>query len=269
MQIINLIKAIFSRTASDPKVVRPRVIEPTSKEMNRAMLRLDELAKPAIFGEIGGGKPQQDNRAASWWGGNFLGAPGEDVPICNQSGKIMHPVLQIRVDELPEIPPAFEGFALINIWMDLQSSSFWGAENGNGFLVRAYTDFENLVPLGFGYRESSDLPTFPIFWRERILEQPVWQDMVDEVPTNVAQANADDWFSKSKYWSDRYFELCSRYPVKVGGWPTWIQGSDWPKDAQFLFQVDSTFKGKMSFVDSGSFYLFKTLDSWVIRGDCY
>lgn len=268
MQFFDRIKSLFSRPVPEPKVVRPRVVEPTLQEMKLAMHRLDELATTAILGEIGGGKPQKENRAASWWGGDFLGAQGEDVPVCKQSGHAMHPVLQIRVDELPEIPPALEGFALINIWMNLQSSTFWKAENGSGFLVRAYADIENLVPLGVGYRESSDLPTFPIFWRERVLEQPVWQDMADEVPTNVAQADADDWFSKSKYWSDRYFELRSKYPIKVGGWPTWIQGADWPKDAQFFFQVDSTYKGKMFLGDEGSFYIFKTLDSWAIRGDC-
>ncbi|NVK34082.1 MAG: DUF1963 domain-containing protein [Rhodobacteraceae bacterium] len=269
MSFFDLIKSLVSQPALQPKVMGTRAIEPTEQEMQTAVKRLDELATTAIFGEIGGSKPQKENRAASWWGGNFLGAQHEEVPVCNQSGQAMHPVLQIRVDELPEIPPAFEGLALINIWMDLQSSTFWGAENGNGFLVRAYTNIENLVPLGVGYRESSDLPIFPIFWRETIPEQPSWEDMADEVPTNVARAVADDWFFKSKYLSDRYYELRSKYPVKVGGWPTWIQGADWPKDAQFFFQVDSTDKGKMFLGDAGSFYIFKTFDSWVIRGDCY
>ena len=179
------------------------------------------------------------------------------------------PVLQILVNELPEITPAFEGFSLINIWMDLQSPTFWGAENGNGFLVRTYTKIEDLVPLGVGYRESAELPTFPVFWRETIAEQPSWEDMSGEVPSNVAQAADSDWFFGSRYLSDRYYELRGKYPVKIGGWPTWIQGADWPKDAQFFFQVDSTDKGRVFLGDAGSFYIFKTSDSWVIRGDCY
>ncbi|NSX56069.1 DUF1963 domain-containing protein [Parasulfitobacter algicola] len=269
MRFLDWIKSLFSRPVSSPQIVGARAVEPTHQEMQTAMHRLNELAKTAILGEIGGSKPQKENRATSWWGGNFLGAQDEEVPVCNRSGQMMHPVLQIRVDELPEIPPAFEGLALINIWMDLQSSTFWGAENGNGFLVRTYTDVRNLVPLGGGYRESSDLPTFPVFWRETIAEKPSWEDMAGEVPTNVARASANDWFFSSKHSSDRYHELRSKYPVKIGGWPTWIQGSNWPKDAQFFFQVDSTDKGKMSLGDAGSFYIFKTSDSWVIRGDCY
>lgn len=244
-------------------------VDPTKQEMQSALSRLDELAKSAILGEIGGAKPHKENRASSWWGGNFLGGQDEDIPVCERSGRAMHPVLQIRVDELPEIPASFQGIALINIWMDLESSTFWGAENGNGFCVRTYTDMSALIPLGFGYRESSDLPTFPIFWRETLLEQPSWEDMADEVPPNVARASADDWFFKSKYSSDRYYELRSKHPIKVGGWPTWIQATSWPKNAQFFFQVDSTEKGKMLLGDAGSFYIFKTTDSWEIRGDCY
>ena len=153
--------------------------------------------------------------------------------------------------------------------MDLQSSTFWGAKNGNGFLIRTYPDLEDLVPLGFGYGESPDLPIFPIFWRETIREQPSWDDIADALPTNVARSSADDWFFKSEYLSDRYHELRGKYPIKLGGWPTWIQGADWPEGAQFYFQVDSTDKGKLFLGDAGSFYIFKTSASWEIRGDCY
>lgn len=247
----------------------PRVGLPTQQEMQTALSRLDELATTAILGEVGGGRPDKENRAASWWGGNFLGAQNENVPVCNRSGRKMHPVLQIRVDELPDIPQCFEGLALLNIWMDLQSDAFWGAQNGDGFIVRTYEELKDLVPLGAGFKEITDLPSFPIFWRETILEQPGWEDISMEVPISVARSTADDWFSKSQYLTDRYYELRSKYPVKIGGWPTWIQGSNWPKDAQFFLQVDATDKGKLYLGDAGSFYIFRTADGWEIRGDCY
>ena len=246
----------------------PKAEPPTQQEMQAALSRLDELAVTAILGEIRGGRPDKDNRATSWWGGNFLGAQNEDVPVCNRSGRRMHPVLQIRIDELPEIPAKLKGLALLNIWMDLKSNTFWRARNGDGFLIRTYKDLKDLVPLGVGFQESTELPNFPVYWRECVLEQPSWEDMSVEVPTNVACAPADDWFFKSKYLSDRYYELRSKYSVKIGGWPTWIQGSDWPKDAQFIFQVDSTDKGKL-YLGDGSFYIFQTTDGWEIRGDCY
>jgi hypothetical protein len=120
------IKSLFSPPTRQTKLPTVASIKPTQQEKRTALNRLDELATPAILGEIGGSKPQKENRAASWWGGNFLGAHDEDIPICKKSGRTMHSVLQIRVDELPEIPPAFEGLALTNIWMDLQSSTFLG-----------------------------------------------------------------------------------------------------------------------------------------------
>lgn len=263
------IRSLFSRPKPQPKAVVEKSGEPTQHEMQAALRRLNELATTATLGEIGGGKPRTESRASSWWGGNFLGAKTEDVPVCTQSGRAMHPVLQIRLDELPEIPKVFEGVALVNIWMDLQSNTFWGAKNGIGFLVRTYPELDGLVPVGFGYRQSPELPTFPIFWRETILEQPSWDDMAGEVPQNVARASARDWFFTSDYASDRYHELRRKYPIKVGGWPSWIQGAAWPRDAQFVLQVDSTDKGKLFLGDAGSFYIFKTSESWEIRGDCY
>ena len=135
--------------------------------------------------------------------------------------------------------------------------------------MRTYPDLNDLVPLGLGCRESLDLPTFPVFWHETILEQPSWEDDAREVPTNVVPASDDDWLFKSEYLSDRYYGLCDTCPIKLGGWPSWIQGASWPKAAQFALEVNSTAKGKLSFSDAGSIYIFKTSDSWEIRGDCY
>ncbi|MBL4811202.1 MAG: hypothetical protein JKX69_02325 [Rhodobacteraceae bacterium] len=61
--------------------------------------RLEERARMAVLGDIGGVRPEKDNRAKSWWDGDFLGAEREDLPVCVRSSRLMHPVLQIRVDE--------------------------------------------------------------------------------------------------------------------------------------------------------------------------
>ncbi len=269
MPFAKWLKLLLSRSANPARKVGPKSVLPTPQEMHTALGQLDELTASAILGEIGGGRPDKDNRAASWWGGNFLGSGNEDIPICNRSGRRMHPLLQIRIDELPEVPASFEGLALVNIWLDLQADTFWGPKNGEGFLIRTYEDLKGLVPLGVGFRESTELPSFPVFWREIILEQPSWEDMSKEVPSSVAQAKAADWFFESKYLSERYYELRGKYPVKIGGWPSWIQGADWPDEAEFVFQVDSTEKGKVLLGDAGSFYIFRTTQGWEIRGDCY
>jgi len=257
--IIRWIKSVFGPSERIP---------PTPSEMQAAIEKRDEYLKLCVFGEIGGKEPEKDKRATSWWGGNFLAAAGEDIPTCQQSGRVMHPVLQVRVDELPEVPPAFQGISLINLWMDLQSEELWESNSGNGFIVRTYASFDGLIPVGFGYRESSELPTFPILWRETAMEQPSWEDFADGVPTSVAQSRDEEWFDESDY-SVKVEALRKDCPVKLGGWPTWIQGSYWPKDAEYLLQIDSTDKGKWMFGDMGSIYLFRTPDGWEIRGDCY
>ncbi|MGG6893738.1 DUF1963 domain-containing protein [Rhizobium sp. BR 315] len=241
---------------------------PTDEEMQLALRTLQQMVRPAVFGEIGGEKPQRNNRAASWWGGNFLGAEGEMVPVCEQSGRPMHPLVQIRVDELPETPPVFSGLALLNLWIDLENIPLNAAENGKGFAVRTYETISDLVAVGPGYRESADAPTFPVVWRTSGLEQPSWDDIAFEIPTNVARSSNSEWFFESQYavQTNKYRAAC---PVKLGGWPTWIQGENWPEDAEFCLQVDSTDKGHFHVGDSGSIYVFRTPRGWAIRSDFY
>lgn len=180
----------------------------------------------------------------------------------------MHPVLQIRVDELPEIPLDFKGLALINFWLDLHISAFRGGKNGNGFLLRTYTDIENLVPVGVGYRESSELPTLPVLWHETAREASTWDDMSGEVPAAMMNISSYDWVDDNKDTA-RVEQLREKYPIKLGGWPAWIQGSNWPKNAEFYFQVDATKKGSLSFGYGGSFYIFKTANTWEVRADSF
>ncbi|MGR9190525.1 DUF1963 domain-containing protein [Rhizobium leguminosarum] len=252
---------------SQPNV--PQVNDsPTDSEMQSALDRLQEMVRPAVLGKIGGEMPQKDNRAASWWGGNFLGAEGETVPICEKSGRPMHPLVQIRVDELPETPDALSKLALLNIWIDLEDIPLNDAENGKGFAVRTYPAIADLVPVGPGYRESVDLPTFPVLWCASVLEQPSWEDFAFEIPTSVARSSNSEWFFKSQYATET-IKYRGTSPVKLGGWPTWIQGENWPADGEFCFQIDSTSKGRFYVGDSGSIYLFRTPTGWAIRSDFY
>lgn len=241
---------------------------PSDSEVQAALHKLQQMVRPVVFGEIGGEKPQKDNRAASWWGGNFLGAEGEGVPVCERSGLPMHPLVQIRLDELPERLPIFEGLALLNIWVDPKNVPLDDVENGKGFVVRTYPTLADLVPVGPGYRESVDLPTFPVLWRASALEQPGWEDIAFEIPTNVARSNDADWFFESQYLKEtsKYGPTC---PVKLGGWPNWIQGENWPDDAELCLQIDSTDKGHFYVGDSGSIYLFRTPGGWALRSDFF
>lgn len=269
MNFLGLLKSMIGiRRRQDEPDGAPKDGPPGEAEMQSARLMLQRMLRPAIFGEIGGERPEKDNRARSWWGGNFLGAAGETAPICETSGRPMHPLLQIRVDELPQALPAFSGIALINIWMDLEDIPLRDAENGRGFTVRTYPEIAGLAPIGPGYRESDALPTFPVLWRASALEQPSWDDIAFELPKRVAQSDDGNWFFQSRYATEanQHRRTC---PVKLGGWPTWIQGENWPKDGEFCLQIDSTDKGCFYVGDAGSIYLFRTPAGWAIRSDFY
>lgn len=180
----------------------------------------------------------------------------------------MHPILQIRTDELAGLDRPLEGAALVTLWLDLDSETFWGARDGEAFTMRTYDSLDGLVPIGPGYRESDALPTFPVIWEAAIPGQPAWEDMSYRVPRRVAWAREDDWFFGSKTALACY-GIRETHPVQIGGWPQWIQGAHWPKGGLFLFQIDSTQKGRMGFGDSGSIYLFRSSEGFEIRGDCY
>lgn len=269
MDVLGWLRSIFDfRGRAKDQMASPVEGLPTDFEMQAALHTLQQMVRPAVFGEIGGEKPQKHNRASSWWGGNFLGRQDEVVPVCQRSGRLMHPLVQIRVDELPEALPTLSNLALLNIWVDLEDVPLDDMENGKGFVVRTYSAISDLVPIGPGYRESQKFPIFPLLWRSTALEQPSWDDIAFKIPSSVARSNDSKWFFESQYVieTDKYRGAC---PVKLGGWPTWIQGENWPDKAELCLQIDSTDKGRFYVGDSGSFYLFRVPGGWAIRSDFY
>ena len=79
--------------SSDSGSPIPDPAPPTEAEWETARRALAASMRRASIAELGGFRPL-DMAVSSWWGGNFVGAPGEAVPVCVQTGRIMHPVLQ-------------------------------------------------------------------------------------------------------------------------------------------------------------------------------
>lgn len=249
----------------------------TAAEFGQARQILEEASSPASLAQLGGFRPDDAaNRQSSWWGGNFLGLPGELPPICAASGKMMSPILQIRTDELPHVPAQFKDIALLSLWFvretwelewfDRQTGDSIIEYSGMGFVIRSYVDIEGLVPIGPGYREQHDFPCFPIRWHLLENDTPDWEEFAGEVPLAVAQSRNSDWFFD---YPGKVIlaEMQKKMPVKVGGYPQWWQSPQDVQDGEFAFFMDSTQRGQVGFPAGGSANFFRTPDSWAVRVD--
>jgi len=258
MAFMNWLRSLFgpSKSPSPPA-------DPEEEARGRALLA--ESLRPMTFGDL---SPATDATGpTSSWAGNFYAAPSEQIPVCAKTGAAMVPLVQIRVDELPEPVPELEGVALLNIWFDPDSGHLWEGENGNGFVVRTYDALNDLVPISTpSAQPKKAMPIHAIRWRDPVPSQPNWDDFgFDAAPRT--DGTVEEWFFGNEIveLTDRLREEC---PVAVGGWPNWIQGSQWPEDSRFVLQVHSNHAARLNFGDGGSFYFFRKDGNWIIRADC-
>lgn len=220
---------------------------------------LTGLCRPAISGGLGGAR-LDPTRAASSWGGNFHALPDETPPR-TPDGQPMHPLLQIRTDELPQALPALHDIALLSLWV-APDADLWDAVENTDFAVRTYPDIETLTPLP----AAGPYPALPLFWAETGPEPPTWDDILDHLPDTIAAGSADWFFDSSQVETAN--RLQAAYPIKLGGWPQWIQGAQYPADAQFCLQIDANDKGGLKLGDDGSLYLFRSRTGWLLLADC-
>ncbi len=161
------------------------------------------------------------------------------------NGKPMFPLLQIRVDELPFVPPQLEHIALIVLFHNLDRHPF-DLPNGEGWLIREYQTLENLTLLPVV--ENVYRP-FPVSWSRIDDDAPGWGDawsIVDLTAVNDDEAAAE-----------MFFESFNRYAVtKIGGYPTEIQHAVGLDD--FVFQVSSEEKIGWMWADNGIGYFFRS-----------
>lgn len=248
---------------------RSRGPTPSKADWQAARALLKTRKRPAVLGRIGGDRPKAGSDETSWWSGNFLGAPNEEIPVCRTSGRTMQPLLQVRTDELPVRPPPFEDIALLTLWLDLAGDPPWEAANGEGFFVRSRPVLNGLQRLPAAPGNDDMLPSFPVFWSSAVCLKPDWDDVVEDLPPAVA--TADDACERLYGHPEDpdLTDLIASHPIRLGGWPGWIQDSTWPEGAQFVLQIDATDKGRFGIGDGGSLYLFRDGETWLARADCY
>lgn len=239
----------------------PKQNPPTDEELEIAKRTLEDMIRPANLSQLGGGRPKDKmDRFTSWWGGNFLAKPDEDIPVCLDTDKSMHPVMQIKVSELPNIPPFLKDIELLTLWMSLEGSDdMWETDNGHIFCIRTYKSLEELVPLGLGYKEHPTFPSYPIFWKDMEADIPYWEDFSEEISDGIAWLDHREFFENHPAKAN-LFEYQKNNPVKVGGYPHWWQSPE-HDHTEFAFQIESTAKGQIGFY-GGTAYFFKKPSGW-------
>jgi Domain of unknown function (DUF1963) len=216
--------------------------------IEQALERVLALSRPASVAQIGGFRPPT-TVFTSWFGGNFLGLPEETWPE-SQSGPMI-PLLQIRTDELPYCPHCLQEFQLLTIFYDgitLKTP----VENGDGWLLRAYSDI-SVLKLLLGPQPGEYWPkVFPIHWTLAEQDAPGWEDSwgFDEAAMHVLNA--------SNAASDAHGDLPRCYSTKIGGWPTYIQGAPDIDGAEFVLQIDSEEKPQWMLADNGNIYVYRS-----------
>ena len=222
-----------------------------------------QIVKKAIVMDIGGFRPTEDPMT-SWFGRVTHALPGESWP--HQDGQPMHALAQVNLIEFPHRPKGLEDVDFITLFIGPKRLPVDDA-NGTNWLIRTYNSIDELVPLQ-QHETGSRIKAFPM--RPRLVDNdyPCWEDLPVAEPDTFGD---DDYFE--------YFENVGGF--KFGGWPTliqsevyWAPNNNHPARPEYVFQIDSTDKGKWSWGDGGVGYFGRGTaagqeDQWVLCWQCY
>lgn len=222
---------------------------------------LAALRRRACAGQVGGFRPP-DDPLTSWLGAVRAAAPGEPWP--RQDGEPMHALLQLAVGELPVVPDALAGAALLALFIGPRRLPI-DAPNGEHWCLRTYASLGDLVPLDEPERPTDPklpkgttpgLRPFPVRWAET----EDWPSR-DDVPRDLL-----DVWDESIDFDEAH---TARHGLKVGGWPATVQSELWwngADDVEFVLQVDSDPKTGFGVGFAGLVYIGRRRGSgdWVL-----
>lgn len=220
------------------------------------LLRLTAGLRQASLARIGGFRPPTDPLTS--WFGRGVACAGESVP--QWRGKPMFPLLQIRVSELPVVPPRLAGTQMLVLFHNQDEAPF-RRPHGEGWSIREYASLDGLQPL------PAEIATiaarfcrpFPIRWESVTDDAPGWETAGEIVDLRVLIA--DDAAAH------RFHHDFNRYAcTKVGGFPCEIQHAAELTD--YVFQVGSEEKTGWMWADNGIGYFYKAADgtwSWACQ----
>jgi len=188
-----------------------------------------------IVAQIGGFRPPEDP-CTSWFA---RGVHHPDEPLPMLKGQPMFPLLQIRCAELPEVPSAFAGPALVVIYVNATEIPF-DLPHGEGWLVREYRSIDALVPCST--RAPAGVKPMGIKWSAGKPERPDWEQ--------ASESFDMDAIADSDSAKERFDAMPHHGGTKIGGYPSEVQGLVENAD-DYVLQIGSEAKVGWAWADSG------------------
>lgn len=218
---------------------------------------IDRQVRRPVVAQIGGFHPPEGLN--SWFGGNFY-LP-EDTPWpCSEQTPLI-PLVQIVTAEIPSVPSELKDCDVLQVFIGEELPVSTPSFESSSFAVLTHRS-RFLKPREAPLRSSSPR-SMPIRWSLGQPEGPCWEEadrFVDHELT-MEFVKDDDCFEA---YSDRYGPMAA---TKVGGWPSYIQGS--PEDpGEFVLQIDSEEKANWMVGDVGTLYIYKSGADWGLHWDC-
>lgn len=226
---------------------------------------LEKIArKPTVF-LVGGFRPD-DDILSSWVGKVMVGKEGEEWPMSD--GEPMIPLCQINLTRIPYKPDNLKDIEFITVFIDGEDLPCKDEPNGEKWCLRAYKKIDELIPI-----KSPQMDCYmrlkPFQLKPELVEAdcPSWEDC----PVEISEECDDDYHDI----------FINRDGLKVGGWPSLIQGEIFwaplnrqPAKPEYVFQIDSLEKAGLFWGDTGCAYFGRGTtpgheDTWHFTWQCF
>ncbi len=218
--------------------------------------KLDLRLRKSSISQIGGFRPPEDKKT-SWFGGLGVGKKNEVLPKYKE--RDMFTLLQVKIDELPYIPPELEKTKFLIVFFNREEIPF-DKPHGQGWLIREYESLDNLELLPPSC-EKEMVRDFPIKWLVVDDDAPDWENAGELVDLrSLIDTEGSD---------EKFFNEYNRYSeTKFGGFPCTIQHG--ANLEGFVFQIGSEEKPKWMWADNGIAYFNKSKEGeWVFECQFY
>ena len=213
--------------------------------------------------------------------------PGEEWPV-DADGKQLEPLATLFVPDLSGVPAELSKVALITIFATEEGWSENPEEKPQlGCVIRTYPSLEGLVPCDYvssiwktclltPEAVKHDMPRWPNCggtdeeWDIiRSLEEKHKMDYDKNICDIVYESIHKADFPQSFSADDSLHAVYETH--KIGGYPTYIQDTEAPRNYTYVMQIGYDPDAGLEFADCGCYYFYYNAEKneWRVHFDCY